>query len=110
MKKKIIITIMLAYVLGMLTSTIIDIVHKHNLEQRVIYTITINEEYINLRPEIDLDSNIIRKVYKGEQYRVIEYFEGNSYNWYKVLYDNDQVGYIASGKEESWVIIDKGCK
>jgi len=76
------------------------------LENQVIYTITIDNEFINLRPEIDLDSDVIKKVYKGEQYKAVEYHEGNSYNWYKVIYDEGQTGWLASGKKEPWVIIE----
>ena len=110
MKKKILITIALAYVLGVITTPLASLIHKHNLQERVIYTITIDTEYINLRPEIDLNSDIIMKVYKGEQYKVVEYYEGNSYNWYRVIYEDSKTGWLASGKEEPWVIIDKGCK
>ena len=107
MKKKIIILVALAYVLGVITTPLASLIHKHNLQERVIYTITIDEEYINLRKNIDLNSEPIRQVYKGEQYKVVEYREGNLFDWYRVIYDDTNTGWVASDKDDPWVIISK---
>jgi uncharacterized protein YgiM (DUF1202 family) len=99
----------LCFVLGIITAIIIDNVickiNNKKLKESIIYEIEIKEEYINLRPEIDLNSKIIKKVYKGQKYQVVEYYEGNVYNWYKIIYDDNKTGWIASNKDNSWVTI-----
>lgn len=99
----------LCFTLGIITAIIIDrAIDKLNIKKiknSVIYEIEIKEEYINLRPEIDLNSEIIKKVYKGQKYQVVEYYEGNVYNWYKIIYDDNKTGWIASSKDNSWVTI-----
>ena len=74
--------------------------------ERVLYTIRVDNEFINLREDIDLTREPIRKVYKDEKYQVVEYYEGNAYNWYRVIYDEDKTGWLASGKTKSWVIVE----
>ena len=109
MKKKIII-ILIVYILGFVTPIIYRNAKKDILENQVIYTITVDREFINMRPEVNLSSDVIRKVYKGEQFKVIKYYEGNSYNWYNVIYDDGQTGWIADTKENDWIIIENNCK
>ena len=107
MKEKIIIILIVIaiYVCGIITPFVIKNTRKTILKNKVIYEIIVDTEYINLREEIDLSGNIVRKVYKGEKFKVIKYYEGNSYNWYQVLYDEDKIGWLASGKENAWVIV-----
>jgi len=109
MKNKILIKVV-TYLIVFLVGVAIVPISQHNkakkLQERVIYTITIDAEFINLRPKIDLDSDIIMKVYKGEKYQVVEYHEGNSFNWYRVIYEDYKTGWVASGKTEPWVVIE----
>ncbi len=105
MKKKIIICIVI-YILGIFTPILWKTITKKSIESRVIYDIVIDREFINLRNEVDLSKKPVRKVFKGERYQVIDYYEGNVYNWYKVIYDENKIGFIASSKETSWVIIE----
>ena len=51
-------------------------------------------------------SSIIKEVYKDEVFDVVKYFEGNSYNWYNIIYEEGKTGWIASGKENSWVKVE----
>ncbi len=107
MKKKIIV-LLIVYMIGFLTPIVYTKIQNNKLENQVIYSIEIDTEAINLRPEIDLKSEIIRQVFKGEQFKVVKYQEGNNYNWYQVIYEEGKTGWIASGKNISWVkIIDK---
>lgn len=106
MKKKIIV-LLIVYIAGFITPIVYTKIQNSKLENQVIYTITIDTEAINLRPEIDLKSDVIRQVYKGEQFKVVKYQEGTNYNWYQVIYDEGKTGWLASGKVKSWVIIDK---
>ena len=102
--KKFIIIIFI-YVIGVLTPIAINNAKKEILKTKVIYKVRVDVEKINLRPEIDLSSDIIREVYKDEEFEVIKYYEGNAYNWYQVLYEEGKTGWLASGKENAWVVI-----
>jgi len=109
MKKKILIIIII-YVLGVLTPIIWGNVAKNVLESKVIYTIKIKRAFINLRPEVNLSSDIIRQVYKDEEFKVIKYFEGNTYNWYQVIYEEGKTGWVADTKDNEWIIVENECK
>lgn len=108
--KKIVIIILTAYVLGIITPLVIKAAKKNILENQVIYTIRIEREFINLRPEVDLNTDVIRQVYKGEKFKVVKYYEGNTYNWYNVIYENGKSGWIADTKDNEWITIESGCK
>ena len=99
-------TYILVFVLGVAFIPVLHMMQEKNLQERVIYNITIDTEFINLREDISLDNEPIMKVYKGEKYQVVEYYEGNVYNWYRVIYEDYKTGWIASGKKQPWVIID----
>ena len=108
MKRKItliIISYLFAYLLGLITMPIFRTTREKTLQDSIIYDIVVDVEYINLRKDIDLSENPIKKVYKGEKFSVVEYYEGNSFNWYKVIYEDSNTGWLASGKDESWVIV-----
>lgn len=113
MKKKVLIILiiiasyLLVYFIGYKKSEI-DINNRaKKLKNSVIYEVEVQVAKINLRKSVDLNSDILREVYKGEKLQVVEYYEGNKYNWYKVIYDENKAGWIASGKETSWVSIIK---
>ena len=107
MKKtiKIIFLILIIYFAGFYTEKILEKQRVKNLKNNVIYEIVVNVEKINLRKNISLNNEPIRQAYKGERFKVVEYYEGNKYNWYKVIYNNSETAWLASGKENSWVII-----
>ena len=113
MKKKIvlvIVTYIIVYLLGVITIPVLRDKREKTLQDNVIYNVVVDAEYINLREDIDLTTKPIKKVYKGEKFQVVEYYEGNSFNWYKVIYDEYKTGWLASGKEESWVIVESEVK
>lgn len=107
MKKiiKIALIVLVIYFSGFYTHKILEQKRIAKLRSNVIYEITVNVEKINLRKNINLNEEPIKEVYKGETFKVVEYHEGNKYNWYKVLYNEVETGWLASGKENSWVII-----
>lgn len=107
--KKIIRTIILVliiYFAGFYTEKILEHNRVKKLKNSVIYEITVNVEKINLRKNVNLYDEPIKQVYKGERFKVVEYHEGNKYNWYRVIYNDTETGWLASGKENSWVIIN----
>lgn len=111
MKKKILIifiillSYLLVYFVGYKKSELDTNNRAKKLKNSVIYEVEVQVAKINLRKSVDLNSDIVKEVYKGEKLQVVEYYEGNRYNWYKVIYDENKAGWIASGKENSWVII-----
>lgn len=109
MKKKIII-LLIIYMLGVLTPVTLKKMHKKVLEDSVIYEVRIVAEKINVRPEVSLNTEVIKQVYKDETFKVIKYYEGNSYNWYNVIYEDGKIGWIASGKTNAWVEVIDGCE
>jgi len=109
MAKKIsilIVTYIIVFFIGVIYTNVSHDKEQEKLENKVIYTVTIDAEYINLREEIDLNNKPIKKVYKGEKYQVVEFHEGNTYDWYKVIYEDYKTGWIASGKTTPWVIVE----
>ena len=107
---KIVITlviILVSYTVGYKASEIKMNKKAKQLKNSIIYEVEVQVAKINLRKEINLNSDIIKEVYKGEKLQVVEYYEGNKYNWYKVIYNENKTGWIASGKEISWVSIIK---
>lgn len=105
-QKKIIVMLIIIYILGILTPFILGWIGKTALEGRVIYEITIEAPSINVRPDIDLSSDVIMQVYKGETFKVVEFYSGNAYDWYRIIYADGKSGWIASGKQNSWVSIN----
>ena len=110
MIKKIIL-VSIIYFLGILTPLIMQSIHEEKLKSNVIYDVKIIAEKINLRTDIGLDTKIVKEVYKDETFKVIKYYEGNLYNWYNIIYDDNKTGWIASNKNDSWVeVIEKKCE
>ena len=112
MKKKflLIIAFLITYLLGVITIPVLRDKREKTLQDSVIYNVIVDVEYINLREEIDLYKEPIKKVYKGEKYQVVEYYEGNSYNWYRVIYDDYKTGWLASAKTQEWLKIESEVK
>lgn len=103
--KKIIIVGVVCFILGFVTPKIFKALYNDNNHTKTLYTITILADEINVRPEIDLQSEVITQVHKDEEYEVVQFHEGNLYDWYKIKYAGDKTGWIASGKMNAWVEI-----
>lgn len=103
-----IIIILISFLLGVAFIPTINHFKKEILKERVLYKIKIENEFINLRSSIDLKPEPIMKVYKDEIYEVVEYYEGNSFNWYRIIYNGSSTGWIASGKSKAWVSVIEG--
>lgn len=64
--------------------------------------ITIDE--INVREDHTLYSNKVGKVKKGQIYKVLDiYLKDNRYVWYQVKLQNDNYGWIATGRNNRYV-------
>lgn len=108
MKKKVII-ILAIYLIGVFTPITLNKLHKKVLEDSVIYEAKVIVEKINLRPEVSLNTEVIKQVYKDETFKVIKYYEGNSYNWYNVIYEDGKTGWLASAKTNPWIEVIDSC-
>ena len=63
--------------------------------------ILITTDYINIRSEHDAGSNNYGTVIKGEYYKVLATFNGNSYYWVQICYDGTNVGWVANPHSDS---------
>lgn len=71
----------------------------------VLFEIKINTTYINVRTKPTPAANKIHEVLLDEYYSVIDYFDEDSrYVWYKIVYHDRRVGWVASHREIPWVI------
>lgn len=68
------------------------------------WKVEITNSYINVRTNHSPYEAKISTVYKGEKYKIIEmYLEDDTYVWYKIMLKNNTVGWIASGRNDSYV-------
>lgn len=106
-----IIKIMVTFALGVFTGICL-IILKLNVDQKrienanVLYTIKIENEYINVRKDATTKSEKIDEVLQNEEYQVIEtYTENEYYDWYKIKIGTRRTGWVACDKEGTWVTI-----
>lgn len=93
-----IVAIVLTIVLTLLTNGTIDI--RSNARNYDIPQIQITTDYINIRDEKSVNSNILGEVYYGEIYDIISEDEESSYNWYEIETSNGIRGFIAGKSED----------
>jgi len=72
-----------------------------NIDQVEIIT-----EYINIRKEKDVESDIVGKVYEGEVYSIIS-FDNSTFKWIEIQTNNNIHGYI-SGRDEYVKLLKAG--
>lgn len=69
------------------------------------FKVEITQEEINVREEHDLYTNKLAEVKKGNKYNVIDiYLDDPRYVWYKIEYENNRYGWIASGRKNPYVV------
>ena len=92
---------------GLCVAKIKDTLDQKKIENAdVLYTIKIENEYINVRKEATTKSDKIDEVLQNEEYQVVEeYLENEYYDWYKIKIGTRRTGWVASDKEEAWVTI-----
>ena len=66
------------------------------------FQIEIINDYINIRKNANIESDIIGEVNKGDIYNVLDIIGGENYIWYKIDYKG-QIGYIASSREKPYI-------
>lgn len=71
---------------------------QSNQKDENVDQVEIITEYINIRSEKDVESNIIGKVYKGELYSILS-IDNSTFKWIEIQTNNNIHGYI-SGNDE----------
>lgn len=93
-----IVAIILTIVITLLSNGTIDI--RSNDRNSNIPQIQITTDYINIRDEKSVNSNILGEVYYGEIYDILSEDEESSYNWYEIETSNGIRGFIAGKSED----------
>lgn len=73
---------------------------RSNERNANIPQIEIITDYINIRYDKDVNSNVIGEVYFGEIYDIISEDEESSYNWYEIETSNGIRGFIAGKSKD----------
>lgn len=102
--KKLIYVLVLGIAVGIFAMEIVYTARVKKVESYdVLYKVKINTEFINVRTQPTTQAEKIYEVVRSEVYEVIEEYE-DSYHWYKIIYSDRKVGWVASDKTEKWVI------
>lgn len=106
MKKNNIHVFIIGVAVGIIIFQIISFMRIQKIEsQDVLFKVQITAAYINVRSQPTSAANKIYEVNREEQYEVISYFdEDTTYNWYKIIFSDRRIGWIASEKENPWVM------
>ena len=72
---------------------------QSNKRDSSVEQIEVITDYINIRSEKSIESNILGKVYKGEIYSILSIDDDSMYKWIEICTENNIHGYI-SGKDE----------
>lgn len=108
MKKAIMIAFILVFGIsvGIIIRQAQQTAHYKKVEgYNIVGRIEITKDFINVREQPSTKAAKVFEALKGEQYDVIEVFEEESgvYNWYKIVFSDRRIGWVASYKEDSWV-------
>lgn len=92
--------------IGIIIFQIIQIIRIQKIEsQDVLFKVQVVSSYINVRSQPTSNANKIYEVNHDEQYDVISYFdEDANYIWYKIIFSDRKIGWIASERDNPWVI------
>jgi uncharacterized protein YgiM (DUF1202 family) len=107
--KKIMILLCVLFIgisIGIIVKDILQTNHYKKVESyEVIGKIKITTNFINVREQPSTKTSKIFEVVKGEKYDYIEMFteERGVYSWYKIVFSDRRVGWVASYGEEPWI-------
>ena len=104
--KKTIFMILLGLALGIIIMQLIGLARIKKIEKlNVLYEVRVNTTFINVRQHPTTISKKVYEVNKNEVYEVIEEFDEDiNYKWYKILFSDRRVGWIASNRNDEWII------
>ena len=103
--KKLLYAFTLGIVNGIMIMEIISLARISKIESYdILFEVKIVNDYINVRTQPTTAANKIYEVVKDEKYKVIEIFdEDENYIWYKIIFSDRRIGWIASSIESPWV-------
>jgi len=99
-------TIIVGIAIGIVIENAQQTAHYKKVESyNVVSRITILKDFINVREQPTTKSAKVFEVIKNEQYDVIEMYveEDALYAWYKIIFSDRRLGWIASYNEVPWV-------
>lgn len=109
MFKKILVTlgyVIVGFAIGIIIENAQQTAHYKKVESyEIIGKIKITKDFINVREQPTTKSNKIFEVIKNEEYSYIEMYveEEGLYAWYKIVFSDRRLGWIASYNEVPWV-------
>lgn len=96
--------------IGIIIRQMVQTAHYKKVDKLdIIGKIVINEKYINIREKPSLKASKVGIVNKGETYELLEVYEEEygDYIWYKVMFNDRRIGWVASDKETEWIGVIK---
>lgn len=103
---KLIIGLLVGFAIGIIVKDILQTNHYKKVESYEIKGgIIILKDFINVREQPSTKTSKIFEVVKGEKYDYIEMFteETGVYSWYKIVFSDRRVGWVASYDDEPWI-------
>lgn len=103
---KLVIGLLVGFAIGIIVKDILQTAHYKKVESYEIKgSIIILKDFINVREQPSTKTSKVFEVVKGEKYDYIEMFteENGVYSWYKIVFSDRRVGWIASYDEEPWI-------
>ena len=99
--KKVAYILTLGIAIGIITMHFIEIAKIKKIDNLdVLYQIKITTDYINVREQPTLKAKKITEVLQNEIYEVVEEYQDDEYDWFKIKLQNRRTGWIAS---KDWV-------
>lgn len=92
--------------IGIIIRQALQTAHYKKVEgYEIIAKAKITKDFINVREQPTTKGKKISTVNYGEKFNVVEMFEEENgvYTWYKIVFSDRRLGWIASYKEDEWV-------
>lgn len=102
--------IIIGIAIGIIIRNSMQTAHYKKVESyEIIAKIIITEDFINVREQPTTKAAKIFEVIKTEQYNVVGTFkeENGGYTWYKIIFSDRRIGWVASYDEKPWVEVIK---
>lgn len=104
--KKIIIYVIIGIAIGIIIMQLIGLARIKRIDSyETLFNVVVTTDFINVRTQPTTLSKKLFQIIKTEKHQVIDTFEDDPmYMWYKIVFSDRRLGWIASSKENPWVI------
>lgn len=104
--KKIIVYIVIGIAIGIIIMQLIGLARIKRIDSyETLFNVVVTTDFINVRTQPTTISKKLFQIIKTEKYQVIDTFKDDPmYMWYKIVFSDRRIGWIASSKENPWVI------